>query len=233
VHKKLYQAVFDGIIERIVGGDYAPGTMLPNEFDIAANFGVSQGTARKALTELEKKRIVERRQGKGTFVTLRTPENSLFHFFRLRDKSGAQVAPDLMDEKIRRRKATMHEHERLFGQPEEVFEISRVRSFEQKPLCHELSVVSVSLFPGLIERAPLPNTLYVLFQQAYGCAIISARDKLTAEPAGAKIGAALGVAPEVPVISGSRESLDLLERVIELRNSVYLTDNVHYSVVMD
>ena len=233
MQKKLYQSVFDGIVQRIVGGDYAPGIMLPSEFEIADAFGVSQGTARKALIELEKKGIVERRQGKGTFVTLRTPENSLFHFFRLRDAHGNQVAPDLMDEKIRVRKATTHEHERLFGQPEEVFEISRVRSFEQKPLCHELSVVSVSLFPGLIERAPLPNTLYVLFQQAYGCAIISARDKLRAKPAGAVLGAALGVDPEVSVIAGSRESLDLLERVIELRDSVYLTENVHYSVVMD
>jgi len=231
--KKLYQSVFDGIVQRIVGGGYAPGMMLPSEFEIAGEFGVSQGTARKALIELEKKGIVERRQGKGTFVTLRTPENSLFHFFRLRDENGNQVVPDLLDEKIRKREATTREHERLFGQPEEVFEISRVRSFEQKPLCHELSVVSVSLFPGLIERAPLPNTLYVLFQQAYGCAIISARDKLTAKPAGAVIGAALGVDPEVSVIAGSRESLDLLERVIELRDSVYLTDNVHYSVVMD
>lgn len=230
--KKLYQSVFDGIVERIVRGEYAPGAMLPSEFDIAATFGVSQGTARKALIQLEQKGIVERRQGKGTFVTLRTPENSLFHFFRLRDKSGQQVVPDLMNEKVTKRKATQQEQRTLFGQPEEVFEIARVRSFDKKPLCYEKSVVSVALFPGLLERAPLPNTLYVLFQQAYGCAIISARDSLTAEHVGSRVGAMLGVASETPAIVGARESLDLLERVIELRKSVYLTDSVNYSVAM-
>ena len=78
----LYMKVFNTVVQRIVDGSYVPGSMLPSEFDLAGELEVSQGTARKALIELEQKGIVQRRQGKGTFVTLRTPENSLFHFWQ-------------------------------------------------------------------------------------------------------------------------------------------------------
>ena len=230
---KLYQTVFDKIIERIVSGAYGPGSMLPSEFDIAAELGVSQGTARKALIELERKRIIERRQGKGTFVSQRTPENSLFHFFNLRDSDGEQVVPELKEETVRRRKANPEERKQLFGNPAQVFEIERVRSWHDKPLCHEFSIVPAELFPGLADRAPLPNTLYVLFQQAYGCAIISAEDSLIAGILGADLGARFENPADTPVLIGMRRSFDLLDRVVELRRSVYLTENASYMVRMD
>lgn len=232
MQKKLYKAVFDGVIERIVAGHFAPGAMLPSEFELADQFEVSQGTARKALIELEKKRIVERRQGKGTFVTLRTPENSLFHFFRLRDENGAQVVPELVDERVIRRSASQKEQALLTGAPIEVFEIIRLRAFNETPLCVETSIVPCALFPGLMDRAPLPNTLYVLFQQAYGCAIIHAEEELTADVAG-EAAAELGIEANVPVLRARRRAYDILERVVEIRHGVYRTDQAHYNVLLD
>ena len=229
----LYQTVYNTIIQRIADGAYAPGSMLPSEFDLGGELGVSQGTARKALAELERKRIVERRQGRGTFVTLRTPENSLFHFFRLRTSDGSQVVPELESDVVTRRKATRQEAGALHGTPGEVFEIARVRSFRKKPICYETSVVPAELFPGLAERAPLPNTLYVLFQQAYSCVLMKAEDRLRAGVLGPEISGILGVDPNTPAIIGDRKGFDLLGRVIELRTSHYITDGVTYSVTLD
>lgn len=229
----LYQFVYNEIIARIADGRYPPGTMLPSEFDIAAELSVSQGTARKALTELEAKGIVERRQGRGTFVTLRTPENSLFHFFRIRDARGEQVAPTLGSEKVQRRPATTKERQTLFGAPEDVFQIDRVRKFNDAPLCVETVVVSTDLFPGLLDRAPLPNMLYVLFQQAYSCIVISAKDDLSAGVVDDETAKTSGLPVGKPVLKGKREGKDLLGRVVELRSSLYVTDDVTYSVSLD
>lgn len=229
----LYQVVYDEIINRIVDGSYPPGNMLPSEFDLGSELGVSQGTARKALTELEKKKIVERRQGKGTFVTLRTPENSMFHFFRLRSPQGEQVVPEPGTEKVVRRQSTKLERTTLFGNPRSVFEITRVRHLQSEPLSQEVSIVPVDLFPGLAERAPLPNTLYVLFQQAYSCVIIWAEDSLRAGVLGAKLAEELNSEPSKPVLVAERKSYDLLGRVVELRTSTFITDKVTYSVKMD
>lgn len=229
----LYQVVYDEIIKRIVNGDYPPGNMLPSEFDLGDELGVSQGTARKALMELEKKKIVERRQGRGTFVTLRTPENSIFHFFRLRNLEGEQVVPEPGTEKVVRRQSTKLERAILFGNPRSVFEISRTRNLKGEPLSQEVSVVPTDLFPGLAERAPLPNTLYVLFQQAYSCVIIWAEDNLRAGVLGVELAKKLDSEPMKPVLIAERRSYDLLGRVVELRTSTFITDKVTYSVKMD
>ena len=229
----LYRIVYNEIIRRIVDGIYPPGAMLPSEFDLGSELNVSQGTARKALIELERKKIIDRRQGRGTFVTLRTPENSLFHFFRLRNEKGEQAVPTLEEEQITRRRATEAEKSELFGGPEEVFEIFRVRNYQERPIGQETSIVPVALFPGLQDRAPLPNTLYVLFQQAYSCIIISAEENLKAGILGTKIGTKINLDPGKPVIIATRRARDILDRVVELRTSIYLTDTLSYSVMMN
>ena len=82
------------LLERIRSGAWKPGQLIPNEFEIAAEFGVSQGTARKAINELASEGLVVRQQGRGTFVVERTPAHELFRFFNLFDASGAAVIPD-------------------------------------------------------------------------------------------------------------------------------------------
>jgi len=230
VNQPLYKQVTDTVIQRIVDAQYPPGSILPSEFELAAEMNVSQGTARKALIELEKSGIVERRQGKGTFVTLRTPENSLFHFFRLRTKDGDQVVPRKMQEMIKTRKAQAIEKRLLHGNPDRVFEITRIRTFQDKIVCQEISIVAEDRFPGLKERAPLPNTLYVLFQQAYSCIIISASEKLTAGILKNPLASQMKQAEGTPVIVAHREAFDLQNRCIELRRSTYLTSDTCYSV---
>mgnify|MGYP001216096699 FL=1 len=229
----LYRSVYNTIIKRIAEGEYAPGSMLPSEFDIGSELGVSQGTARKALIELELKGIVKRRQGRGTFVTLRTPENSLFHFFPLRTEDGEQVVPELVSETVTRRKATAKEKKVLHGQPDSVFVISRIRSFKGTPLCHEVSVVPVALFPGIQERSPLPNALYFLYQHSFSCVIISAKENLKAGVLGPEIAERMQMDPMTPVIISNRRAYDLLDRLVELRTSTIITNTTTYFVEMD
>jgi GntR family transcriptional regulator len=53
-------------------------TMLPSENQLAATFGVSRMTARKALVELEAEGLVERIRGKGTYVKKSDPAMGYF-----------------------------------------------------------------------------------------------------------------------------------------------------------
>ena len=228
--RPLYQIVIDTIIERIASGALPPGAMLPSEPQLGAELGVSQGTARKALIELEQRGLVQRAQGRGTFVTVRTPENSLFNFFRLRHLDGSQSAPALQAQDIRRRPATAEERGILFGAPEEVFEITRLRGLSGDDKVFEVSVVPAPLFPGLADRAPLPNTLYVFYQQAYSCIIVRAEEKLRAEGATAEIASKLGVPAGAAVLSVDRQAIDALDRVVERRVSHALTGNHAYTV---
>ncbi len=231
--KPLYQTAYDAILKLIAEGTFPPGSILPNEFEIGERLNVSQGTARKALSCVEQKGVVQRRQGKGTCVTLRTPEDSLFNFYPLRDGQDRQVIPTLEHEKIVKRKTTKAEREILHDAPNEVFVVSRYRTLHGSPLTIEESIVPAPLFPGLQERAPLPNAMYVLFQHAYACVIISAVERLWAGMLGEKKATPYGLNPATPVIIGRRESLDLLDRVVEIRTNTYFTSEAHYSATLE
>ena len=227
----LYQRVHDAVMACIVSGDLAPGAMLPSEFDLAAQYSVSQGTARKALSKLEQSGLVERHQGKGTFVATTTPETSLFHFFRLRHDDGSQAIPQPLSESVRRRAASAKEGQVLGLQSRgAVFEIARVRCIKETPVCYETSVLNADLFPGLKDRGSLPNALYPLYQRSYGVTIVRADEQLRALEATSSVANMLAVDEGAPVLEVERRALDIVGRVVELRFSFYLTSQIHYSV---
>jgi len=65
----LYQHVAELVRKRIESGDWAPGERLPSIESLAAVFGVAVVTIRQALALLENEGMVERQQGRGTFVS--------------------------------------------------------------------------------------------------------------------------------------------------------------------
>lgn len=66
----LYQQIINKIRSQISSGMINVGDMLPTEAELCEQYSVSRITIRKALAELEKQGIVERKQGKGTFISV-------------------------------------------------------------------------------------------------------------------------------------------------------------------
>ena len=64
----------DAIKEMIVSGRLRPGSRLPREADLAAEIGVSRNSLREAVRALSLVRILDVRQGDGTFVSSLEPE---------------------------------------------------------------------------------------------------------------------------------------------------------------
>lgn len=64
-----WRQVFAVMTERIADGTYPPGGRLPSAMAICGEFGISQVTAKRVLTELRKAGLAEMQPGIGTFVT--------------------------------------------------------------------------------------------------------------------------------------------------------------------
>lgn len=64
-----WRQVYAIMNERIADGTYPPGERLPSVVDVCAEFGISQMTARRVLTELRQAGLAEMQPGIGTFVT--------------------------------------------------------------------------------------------------------------------------------------------------------------------
>ena len=63
-----YQRIKSAILDNIHSGKWQAGEAISTEMALAKEFGVSRMTVNRALKELSEERVLERRQGSGTFV---------------------------------------------------------------------------------------------------------------------------------------------------------------------
>src|SRR4051794_15704125 len=70
-------AVTDDAIEKIkamiIAGELKPGDRLPNEVELADRLGLSRNSLREAVRALTLLRVLDTRQGAGTYVTSLEP----------------------------------------------------------------------------------------------------------------------------------------------------------------
>jgi GntR family transcriptional regulator len=65
---------------QILKGEIAPGERIPSEEDLINTYGLSRGTVRKAIAQLETERLIETEHGVGSFVRALHPNAVPFHF---------------------------------------------------------------------------------------------------------------------------------------------------------
>jgi len=70
----LTEDAIDKIRERIVSGDWGPGDRLPKESELAAELGLSRNSLREAVRALSQLRVLDVRQGDGTYVSSLHPD---------------------------------------------------------------------------------------------------------------------------------------------------------------
>ena len=82
---------------RISGGDLRTGDRLGSETEIAAEFGVSRGTVRAALAELQRLDLIATRPGLGSFVTFDgRPLDPTTGWARALTDAGAEVTAEIL-----------------------------------------------------------------------------------------------------------------------------------------
>jgi GntR family transcriptional regulator len=74
----LYHQLAEHLTARIRAGEYPPGSRIPSEHQLAADFAVGRPTVRQAIDVLARKGLLARRRGAGTFVCEPQQEVALF-----------------------------------------------------------------------------------------------------------------------------------------------------------
>ncbi len=231
----LYIEVKERLLESIAAGRWAVGVSLPSEFALADQLGVSQGTVRKALGDLEKEGILERKQGLGTFIRQATLERYSYHFFRVQRRDGTRVQPLEISQSLEQR-VPVDKERKLFsglGRINRVWNLSRIRSIDGIPALIEQIVIPHALAPNLDKQDKLPNALYPFFQSAYGITILKAEESLYPSIANKSDCKALKLQPNTPILIVDRIARDISGRTIELRHSRFHLPEHNYSIELN
>jgi GntR family transcriptional regulator len=232
-YRPLYRQVYDFLVRQIAEGAWRPAEALPSEQALAERLRVSQGTVRKALDALAVEKLIERRQGKGTYVAEHTSEGALFRYFRLSEPGGERAVPTSEDETVRRRTAKAAELRKLHMQKgAQVVEVCRTRLVGGQPVVLERIVMPLALFPDIDRRRPLPNALYALYQQEYGVNIVSTEEELRADAARRDDTRHLKLEVGAPLLHIDRVAIALDGSRVEWRVSRCDTTHLVYAVTL-
>jgi GntR family transcriptional regulator len=148
--RPLYIQVRDMLVGRITEGHWKPGQSLPNETLLARQLGISVGTVRKALDLMEEERVLNRRQGRGTFVTDFAEQPLAFSGFV--DRNGETIIGVMRGKEHHFVKANMEEAARLDVRVgDDIIKIERVRLHRGVPFLTETCRLPARLFKDLPE----------------------------------------------------------------------------------
>jgi GntR family transcriptional regulator len=227
----LYEMVDSLIRKRLVENVWPSGAMLPSEIQLAREFGVSQGTVRRALDGLVAEGLVNRRQGLGTFVSEMEDRRSLFLFFNMVAHDGPQEMPAAQLISSEPGEAGETEAERLaipLGAP--VRKLLRLRLFRETPTIVERVVVPEALLPGLGAGAVPPDHLFRHYESAFGVTVVSANEFVSAVAATQAEAELLGLPAGAPLLEIDRVAYTLERRPVEWRVSRCDTSGHNYRV---
>ena len=230
----LYQQIKGLILNSLRLGEWKPGESIPSEKDLATRFRVSQGTVRKAIDELAAENLLDRRQGKGTFVATHATEQAQFRFLKLVPDSGTPGSEGPAQRDIvecRRARASADVARALaLRTGDAVLQVRRVLSFAGAPTILEDIWLPAAPFKGLTAArlANYQGPMYALFETEFNVRMVRAEEKIRAEPAVDGLEQLLKIEHGTPLLSVERIAYTYKDVPMELRRGYYRTDTHHY-----
>lgn len=229
----LYQRLRDEMLAKIMNREWQPDTAIPTELELTKAYGVAIGTVRKAVETLVADGLLERSQGRGTFVRRPNFNSSLFRFFRHQTAGAKNKVPE---GKILERTLT--------SPPEAVaaaleltkrakaIRLDRLRLVDDLPVLLEEIWLPHARFGALmdIELPAFGNLLYPLYEELCGQTVASAQETLTVESASPGIAEQLKIEVGKPVVVIDRLALGYDRHPLEWRRSRGPADSFRYQI---
>ncbi|GFH37644.1 GntR family transcriptional regulator [Streptomyces pacificus] len=206
-----------------------PGTPVPPERTLAAEFDTSRTTVRQALQELVVEGRLERIQGKGTFVAKPKVSQALRLTSYTEDMlaQGLQPASQLLDIGYVTADGT------LAGLLDiapggRVLRIERLRLASGEPMAIETTHLSAKRFPALRRSLVRYTSLYAALAEVYDVRPAEAEETIETSLATPREAGLLGTDVGLPMLMLSRHSLDAGGDPVEWVRSVYRGDRYKF-----
>jgi GntR family transcriptional regulator len=218
-------------MEQLASGELKPGQLIPSERQLATEFNVSIGTLRKAIDDLVEQRILIRQQGRGTYVATHDRERLLFYFFHIVPQVGVKSYPLVEFEFFHKSVASEEMAMRLgiqVGAP--TFHIRNKLSLNDTPVLVDDIFIEHARFEKLsaAQFKERPNTIYNLYEEAFGITVVRTEERLRAEAAANEHAKLLHIKPAMPVLTIRRTAFSMRDEPVEFRISTVNTARHEY-----
>lgn len=174
----LYEQLMNQIKEDISKGVYHRGEKLPSEVKLAKQNQVSVITARKAINELAAQGLVEKKQGKGTFIAvpkINRDYTKILSFSEVCREQGMVPGSRLLEHRTEKPPEKVLKGLELPPESEVVL-ISRLRFVDREPIA-----VETSYFPlqyAFLLNEPLDGSLFVVLDEKSGTHICGSHKQI-------------------------------------------------------
>jgi len=213
----LHRRILDELEQKIVSGEWRPGFRIPFEVELARHYGCSRMTVGRALEQLARRGLIERRRRSGSFVAWPVAQSAVLEIHDIRSEVealGRDYSYRLMARQ--RRQAVADDRERLgLARAERVLYLACLHGASGIPFCFEQRLINLASVPradgeSFETVAPGPWLLEEIPWSA-------AEHTIRAIPADATVAAALGLADGAPCLAMERRTWSRGEAVTHVR----------------
>lgn len=206
-----------------------PGSPIPTERSLAAEFDVSRTTVRQALADLTVEGRLLRVQGKGTFaaepkVAQRLQLSSYTEDMRAQGREPSSRLLDMAEIPAE------GELPALLGvrSGAKVLRMQRLRLADGEPMAIETTHLPLGRFRGLRKHVSAGGSLYQVLKERYDVEMGHAEETIETALAGPHEAELLGADVGMPMLLLSRHVWDTTERPVEWVRSVYRGDRYKF-----
>lgn len=201
----LYLQLEDCIKQEIRAGYWKPGDRIASERELMQIARVSRATVRQTLSSLVQQGILDRKHGRGTFVTrpkFEQPVQVAFSFSDQIRALGLAMHDQILKQEVIQ---TPPDLAKEYGLPanEPVIHLLRLRLLEDVPLMVNQSYIVHRFCPDLLDNR-LDGSLYRLLTEKYQLPLLRSTDVLEAAPADGMIARYLAIPRGEPIMSTAR-----------------------------
>lgn len=218
----LFEQIKADIKEKISTGVYKAGEKIPTESELTDLYNVSRITVRRAVNDLSKEGILDKKQGKGTFVLVKKILRKISHaqsFTQACKASGMTPMSIITERQIVPITNLDIPEKDLLGDNLAIF-IQRIRYADGTPISCENNYYPYPRFAFLMDE-DLSGSLYNLLEKKYHIKIgLPKNSYIDVKNAGLKIGKLLNITVSEPVFLLSTEMYDTSNQLIHIGKQI-------------
>jgi GntR family transcriptional regulator len=229
----LYYQLKLTLMKAIESGELQTGQQLPNELQLAEQYGISKITVRQALQGLAEIGYIRREHGRGTFVCkLKVDQGprELTSFSEEMRRHRVSPSSRVLESVVREADVRIAEALEIpIGK--QVFLLKRLRMADGEPMGVQTAHIPLDLVPGL-ESKNLENvSLYQILQTSYGLQPARARETYFAVRAKSAVAHLLGISAGSAVFDVERVTFLPNGKPFEFVQSTIRGDR--YNIILD